>query len=88
MVQITVSDDLARQITGASQPIVLVDSQGRRLGQISRTSAPTVSTEAHADSVEDEWSEAKRQMEIFRREGGTFYTTQEVLSHLESLEKE
>ncbi|MGD9634003.1 MAG: hypothetical protein AB7G28_23255 [Pirellulales bacterium] len=88
MVQITVSDDLARQIAGAPLPIVLVDSQGRRLGQISRMSAPTVSADAQADAVEDEWSEAKRQMDIFRREGGTFYTTQEVLSHLESLEKE
>lgn len=88
MVQITVSDDLARQIAGAPLPIMLVDSQGRRLGQISRTSAPTMSADAQADSAEDEWSEAKRQMEIFRREGGTFYTTQEVLSHLESLEKE
>lgn len=84
MVQITVSDDLARQIAGAPLPIVLVDSQGRKLGQI----APTVGAEAQADSAEDEWSEAKRQMEIFRREGGTIYTTQEVLSHLESLEKE
>lgn len=88
MVQITVSDDLARQIAGAPLPIVLVDSQGRKLGQISRAIAPTVGTEAQADSAENEWSEAKRQMEIFRREGGTFYTTQEVLSHLESLEKE
>jgi hypothetical protein len=88
VVQITVSDDFARQIAGAPLPIVLVDSQGRKLGQISRTSGPTVSASTQPDSAEDEWSEAKRQMAIFQREGGTFYTTQEVLSHLESLEKD
>ena len=37
---------------------------------------------------EDEWAEAKRQIERAQREGGTFYTTQEVLDHLKSLESE
>jgi hypothetical protein len=37
---------------------------------------------------EDEWAEAKRRIERAQREGGTFYTTQEVLDHLKSLESE
>jgi hypothetical protein len=35
MVQITVSDDLARQVADATAPIVLVDSSGRRVGTVS-----------------------------------------------------
>jgi hypothetical protein len=38
-------------------------------------------------SGQDEWAEAKRRIERAQREGGTFYTTQEVLEHLKSLEK-
>jgi hypothetical protein len=36
MTQIIVSDDLARQIADGSLPIVLVDSEGRRLAQINQ----------------------------------------------------
>jgi hypothetical protein len=38
--------------------------------------------------VSDEWAEAKLQMELYRQEGGSFYTTKEVLEHLKSLERE
>jgi hypothetical protein len=34
MVQITVSDDLARAIVAAGSPVTLVDSSGRPLGDI------------------------------------------------------
>jgi hypothetical protein len=88
VVQITVSDEFARQIAGAPLPIVLVDSHGRKLGQVTSLSVPPGQAESECNPADDEWSEAKRQMEIFRREGGTFYTTQEVLAHLKSLEKE
>jgi hypothetical protein len=87
VVQITVSDEFARQIAGSSLPILLVDSQGRQLGQVMQLSK---SSDCEADrdtSAEDDWSEARRQIEIYKREGGTFYTTQEVLAHLKSLEK-
>ena len=87
MVQITVNDELARQIAGASLPVVLVDSRGQELGQITRRTASPARAEARGDSTDDEWAEAKRQMEIYRREGGSFYTTKEVLDHLKSLEK-
>jgi hypothetical protein len=88
MVQVTVSEDFARQIAGVPLPIVLVDSQGRQLGQVTQLNSSPTSEDSPNTFAEDEWSEAKRQMEIHRREGGTFYTTQEVLAHLESLEKE
>ena len=88
MVQITVSEDFARQIAGVPLPIVLVDSQGRLLGQVTQLNSSPTCTEPPNTSADDEWSEAKRQMNIYRQEGGTFYTTQEVLAHLKSLEKE
>lgn len=86
MVQITVSDEFARQLADAPLPIVLVDSNGRKLGQVTSMSNPQ--PQSHTSGEDDEWSEAKRQMDVFRREGGTFYTTREVLEHLKSLEKE
>jgi hypothetical protein len=87
MVQITVSDELAQAIAQAMAPVMLVDSRGRELAQIMplNTSTPTKS---RSDSADDEWSEAKLQMETYRREGGSFYTTKEVLEHLNSLGKE
>jgi hypothetical protein len=87
MVQITVSDEFARQLAGTSLPIVLVDSQGRQLGQVTQLKAAAAHADAATTAADPDWVEAKRQMEIFKREGGTFYTTQEVLAHLESLGK-
>ena len=87
MVQITVSDELASQIAGASMPVVLVDSHGHELGQVTRRNTAPVRTTSRDDSDEDEWAEAKRRMEQAKREGGTFYTTKEVLEHLKSLER-
>jgi hypothetical protein len=81
VVQITVSDEFAQQIAGAVFPIVLVDSHGRKLGEVTLANSTS-------ESAEGEWTEAKRQIEIFRRDGGAFYTTREVLEHLNSLEKE
>ena len=88
MAQITVSEDFARQIAGLPLPIVLVDSQGRQLGQVTQLNSSPACAESPDTSADDEWSEAKRQMEAYRREGGTFYTTHDVLAHLKSLEKE
>jgi hypothetical protein len=59
-----------------------MDSQGRELGRLS----PMTSLVPNSNA-DDDWAEAKRQMEIARREGGTFYTTQEVLDHLKALER-
>lgn len=87
MVQITVSDDLARQISGTPLPIVLVDSHGRKLGQVTRFNASPAQGQSSGDSTGEEWAEAKRRMEQAKRDGGTFYTTKEVLEHLKSLER-
>jgi hypothetical protein len=84
MTQLTVSDEQARFIAQASLPIIVVDSHGRELGQISSV----MPANDRVESSTDDWAEAKRQMEIYKREGGSFYTTKEVLEHLKSLEKE
>ncbi len=81
MVQITVSDEIARQLDQASHPVVLVDSRGRKLGQVTRLADD-------GNIADDDWAEAKLQIEIYQREGGTFYTTDEVLEHIKSLGKE
>lgn len=86
MVQIAVSDELARQIAGAPLPVVLVDSRGRELGQLTRRNV-TPPAESPSDADDDDWAEAKRRMEQAKREGGPFYTTKEVLEHLKSLER-
>ena len=85
MTEITVNAEIARAIAASSLPIMLVDPQGRRLGEMTQIDA--VASE-EKNCTEDEWAEAKLQMGIYRREGGSFYTTEEVLEHLKSLEKE
>jgi hypothetical protein len=77
MTQITLSDELARQISEASAPIVLVDSRGRKLGQI----APLSSEQAEHLS-DDELAEIRHRMQT----PGPGYTTKEVLEYLQSLE--
>lgn len=86
MTQITVSAEIARAIAQSTFPIVLVDPQGRTLGQMTKVDASSIVE--GTNSQEDEWAEAKRRMEQAKREGGTFYTTKEVLAHLKSLERE
>jgi hypothetical protein len=88
MVQITVNDELARQIAGTSLPVTLVDSHGRELGQVTRVSLTPAGTESRGDASDEEWAEAKLQMDVYRRKGGSFFTTKDVLDHLKSLEKE
>jgi hypothetical protein len=82
MVQITVSDDLARQIASGPLPIVLVDSQGNALGQI----RPVVATGSDDASIsEEELAEIKRRM---ADDDGTRYTTAQLLDHLRALAPE
>ena len=88
MVQITISDELAQAIADAGPSATLVDSHGRKLAQVTPLIVESMQEEPQGASADDEWAEARLQMEIYRREGGTFYTTREVLEHLKSLEKE
>jgi len=75
MTEIMVSDDLARQIAGASPPIVFVDGSGRRLAQITPidpepTLPPGVSPEY--------WAEIKRRFET----PGEYVTFQQIRDRL------
>jgi len=85
MIQLTLSDEQAQLIAGETAPIDLVDSSGRMLGRI----MPTLSA---ADQVPElspeELAEIKRRMVDAKAGKGKFYTTQEVLEHLRSLETE
>jgi hypothetical protein len=82
MTQITVTAEIARAIAESPMPIVLVDPQGRKLGQMTQIDA--VSAE-EAKCSEEEWAEAKRRM---ANDDGTRYTTAEVLAYLRSLASE
>jgi hypothetical protein len=79
MIEITLSDDQARIISESAPPFVIVDSKGRRLGQI--TPIEPVTETQPAISAE-EWAEIKRRMAM----PGPGFTTQQVLDHLSALE--
>jgi hypothetical protein len=75
MTQITVSDELARQIAGASLPIVFVDANGRRLGEITQVdSEPSLPP----GMTPEYWAEIKRRME----NPGKYSTLQEIKERL------
>jgi hypothetical protein len=103
MVQITVSDELARQIAGASLPLVLVDSQGRELGQVAPLDSqitegrwvPAERLKGLFDAPPPSGGQARisdeEWTEIQRRmanDDGTRYTWAEVREHLRSLAPE
>ena len=71
MTEIVVSDDVARQITSASLPIVIVDSNGRQLGQLNQVD----STETIPDGLTaEEWAEIVRRCE----NPGEYTTLEEI----------
>ncbi|MGD9634005.1 MAG: hypothetical protein AB7G28_23245 [Pirellulales bacterium] len=74
MVQITVSDDLARAIAEAGPSVTLVDSRGRALGQLTRISE---SNDLRAASPERR-AEIERRM----REPGTYVPYQTMKNNL------
>jgi hypothetical protein len=75
MTQITVSDELARQITGASLPIVLVDANGRRLAEVTQVeSEPGLP----AGMSPEYWAEIQRRMET----PGAYSTLPEIKKRL------
>ena len=79
MIEITVSDVQARVIAESTPPFVIVDSRGKRLGQITPIDAATAAQPAISA---EEWAEIKRRMAM----PGPGFTTQQVLDHLSSLE--
>jgi hypothetical protein len=80
MTQITVSDDLARQILGASAPILIVNQNGKALGQF----VPLTQSGLGAPSGED-FGEIERRM---ASDDGTRHTWGEVKELLHSLARE
>ena len=74
MTQITVPDEVARLIIGATPPIVLVDTHGRTVGHIGPIPG-------NPEQLDTDVAVALRRMEE-AKDGGKFYTTEEVLQHL------
>jgi hypothetical protein len=75
MTLITVNGDLARQIAGASPPIVVVDENGRRLGEIMQIDSQS---ELPSGVSPEYWAEIKRRMDT----PGTYSTLQEIKERL------
>ena len=75
MTQITVSDELARQISDAFLPIVFVDSSGRLLGEMTHINSKS---EIPKGLSPEDWAEIQRRM----REPGEYVTFQEIKNRL------
>ena len=74
MTQITIDDDLARQIAGASFPIVLVDAHRRPLGELTQIEPE----QPPSGLTSQEWTELKRRVE----NPGTYSTLVEIKQRL------
>jgi hypothetical protein len=75
MIQITVSDEQARALAEASPPFLVVDRQGKTLGQITPVD-PAVLTEAQVPATV--WAEIQRRM----REPGEYVTFEQLKERL------
>ena len=82
MIQITVSDVQARVITESSPPFVVVDPQGKPLGQITPVDPQTA---AGPGISAEEWAEIKRRM---ANDDGTRYTLAEIMERVRALAPE
>ena len=82
MTILTLSDDQARIVAGASTPVDVIDSHGRTIGKL----APVMPESSAAYAISDEeLAEIKRRM---ANDDGTRYTTAEVLAYLRTLAPE
>lgn len=75
MTQITLNDDLARMIAGASSPIVLVDGSGRRLGMVTKDSGVS---ELPPGMTAERWAEILHRLD----NPGKVSTLQEIKQRL------
>ena len=75
MIQITVSEVQARVIAESSPPILVVDPQGKALGQITPVDPATA---AQPSISAEEWAEIKRRMQ----EPGEYLTFQQIKERL------
>lgn len=74
MIQITVSDDLARAIAEAGPLVTLVDSHGRTVARV----APIEGTECPPGMSEERWQEIQRRL----HSPGNYVPYQEVKTRL------
>jgi hypothetical protein len=74
MVQITVSDELARAIAEAGTLVTLVDSRGRAVGQIK----PIEASDCPDGMTIERWEEIKRRMKV----PGTYSSYQAIKERL------
>ena len=70
MTQITVSDDLARQLAGASLPIMFIDGSGKQLGRFT----PGADSELPSEVSPEYLAELKRRFE----NPGSYSTLEEI----------
>ncbi len=74
MVQITVSDDLARAISEAGPLVTLVDSSGRTVARV----APISESECPPGMTAERWTELQRRMQT----PGAYVSYQEMKARL------
>jgi hypothetical protein len=80
MTRIVVDEGLRAKLQGLSQPLELCDESGRVVARV----FPNIDLSEY-----EPWEPPTSEEELQRRESSTdWYTTQEVLAHLKSLEKQ
>ena len=82
MIQIAVSDVEARAISESSSPVVVVDSHGKPLGQITPVDPKTA---AQPGISAENWAEIKHRM---ANDDGTRYTLAEIMERVRALAPE
>jgi len=81
MVQIVLNDEQAEILSHACEPVIVVDRSGRTVGEL----APLPHDSAKSgESLDLDVATALERMEQAKRGKGIFYTTTEVLDHLQS----
>lgn len=86
MTQITVTAEIASAIAASSPPIVLVDPQGKKLGQMTQTDLSSASESIGPIGMTDEHlAEIKRRM---AEDDGTRFTLAEIMERVQTLATE
>mgnify|MGYP001293431903 CR=1 FL=1 len=84
MIRIVLSDEQADLLSRASEPVNVVDSSGRDLGKLVPAQPSAIES---SPILDPDVAQALQRMEDARNGRGVFYTTREVLDHLQSLEQ-
>jgi hypothetical protein len=84
MIQIVLNDEQVEILNRAREPVNVVDRSGRDLG---RVIPPQCSQAKPAKILDPDIAVALQRIEDSKQGKGVFYTTKEVLDHLQSLEQ-